>query len=497
MLKKFYDASGCGKFMLLTAFITAFPLIIIPFYPDEAVYIPHFLIPAFISLVSGIIWCILRYTQKKIRNPEDLAWNTSAERSNYTILGVWVWGIFITTLPFVSGCDLKPVHAMFESVSAWTTAGLSVMDLTQTSEIFLFYRSFVQFCGGLGFVIMMMLLFTGKSAMNLFNAEGHPDKLKPSLRKTAQTIVMIYSICMLGGTAAYKAVGMNLLDAVCHSMCALSTGGFSTKMNSIGEYNSVGVEAVTIVLMLIGATNFTILLLMSRFKWKQVLRISEVRFMIALIVLFVPLTAVALSAGTDLSIAEGFRHSAFNIVSAFSTSGFCTIPYQEWPHAALFFMILAMFAGGGVGSTSGGIKLTRVYLIIRLAALNMRRRLSPVSRIDSPYYVKAQGKAPIDDNLAADTTGFVTCYFLLYGAGVFLLMISSGCTMTEAMFEFASCLSTVGLSIGVTSPDASSFTLFIEMAGMILGRLEIFIIFSTIYTCFTDTKKRILYKFSK
>ena len=130
------------------------------------------------------------------------------------------------------------------------------MDVTVTPHIYLFHRSFMQFCGGLGFVLMMMLLVQGKQSMNLFNAEGHPDKLKPNLKKTAQAIGLMYGGFLVAGTAAYVVSGMDVFGAICHAMCALSTGGFSTKLNSIGEYASLPIEGVTIVLMLIGTTNF-------------------------------------------------------------------------------------------------------------------------------------------------------------------------------------------------------------------------------------------------
>jgi trk system potassium uptake protein TrkH len=112
--------------------------------------------------------------------------------------------------------------------------------------------------------MMMVMLLQDKQSMNLYNAEGHPDKLMPNLKKTAQTIFLIYNSFLAAGTAAYRLAGMRLFDALLHTMCALSTGGFSTKLNSIGEYNSMPIELITVILMLIGTTNFAVLLLVSR-----------------------------------------------------------------------------------------------------------------------------------------------------------------------------------------------------------------------------------------
>ena len=117
-------------------------------------------------------------------------------------------------MPFFLSGQLKFVQALFESVSGWTTTGLSVMDVTQTSHIFLFYRSFMQYCGGLGFIMMIVMLLPDKRSMDLFNAEGHPDKLMPNLRKTAQTIFAMYLVFLLIGTAAYTIANAFEVDTI-------------------------------------------------------------------------------------------------------------------------------------------------------------------------------------------------------------------------------------------------------------------------------------------
>ena len=120
--------------------------------------------------------------------------------------------------------------------------------------------------------------------------------------------------------------------------------------------------------------------------------------------------------------------------------------------------------------------MTRVYLMLRLAVIQIKKRLSPPQSVKVDYYVKAQGKEKIDSALAADTAGFVTCYLILFVTGALLLTLTENCGLMEGMFEFASALGTVGLSIGVTGPASTAGTLVVEMFGMILGRLEIFIV---------------------
>ncbi|MGN0628446.1 MAG: TrkH family potassium uptake protein [Oscillospiraceae bacterium] len=466
------NCSSCGKLMLLIGVLMAVPLLILPFYPDERVYAFSFIVPAAFSLVAGTVLCL---TLK--RNPCDESdRQDEQEQSSLTVLFAWFWGIIIGSLPFVLSGQLTFVQAVFESVSGWTTTGLSVMDVTKTSHVFLFYRSFMQYCGGLGFVMMMVMLVSGKQSMDLFSAEGHPDKLMPNLKKTAQMIFGMYSTFLAVGTGAYAAFGMPLLDSVCHAMCSLSTGGFSTRLASIGEYNSLPIEMVTIVLMLIGTTNFAVLMLLLKRRWHQALNVSEVRFLFVLLLVFIPVTALSLAGGTDMGALESLRQSAFNLTSALSTTGYSTVDYAAWPPFAVGVLILMMLIGGGAGSTAGGMKLSRIYIMLRMVGLSIKRRFVPQRSVDAPYYIKAQGKTKIDEALCSDTLGFVGCYVLLFILGSLLLTLTAGCGLGEAMFEFASALGTVGLSIGLTGPGTGTATLIVEIFGMILGRLEIFIV---------------------
>ncbi len=464
--------------MLLVGVLVAAPLTVLPFYPGDIIYMLSFLIPAGGSMILGAILCLFG----KQDGDGRLEWRSSIQRSSLTVLFAWFWGIFVGAVPFVISRQLTILQALFESVSGWTTTGLSVMDVTVTPKTFLFHRSFMQFCGGLGFVMMMVMFVSGKQSMNLFIAEGHPDKLMPNLKKTAQTVFAMYSCLLIAGTAAYRIAGMGLFDAITHTMCALSTGGFSTQLNSIGEYNRFSIEIITIFLMLTGTTNFAALLLLAKRKWRQFAGVSEIRFMFLLLLIFVPLTALSLSHGLGISLAQGLRKASFDIVSALSTTGYSTMSYTSWPPVAIGILILMMLIGGGMGSTAGGLKLSRVYIMLRLAALDIRKRLSPTRNVEAPVYVKAQGKTPIDSSLAADTTGFAVCYMGLFITGSLLTTVTAGCGLTEGMFEFASALGTVGLSIGLTGPSTGAGTLIVEMFGMVLGRLEIFLVIIGFYS---------------
>lgn len=461
-----------SELMILIGLLIMAPVLVLPWYPQDAVYTHCFLIPGGGSVLLGLVLSLFHKPSPHFGN----SWKDSMGKSSLTVLFAWSWGVFMGALPFVLSGQLTMVQGLFEAVSGWTTTGLSVVDVRETAQIYLFHRSFMQYCGGLGFIMVMILFISGKHAMKLYSAEGHPDRIMPNIKKTAQAIFLIYNLCLVLGSVAYRIAGMTWFDGICHAMCSLSTGGFSTKLNSIGEYNSLSIEIITIVLMLIGTTNFAALILLAKGRFRLFSQVSEVRFMFLVLAVLIPPAAISLSDGLGISFAEGVRKATFDIASAMSTTGYSTMSYAQWPHFAIGILIIAMLMGGGIGSTAGGIKLSRVYLMLRLALINIKKRLSPPRSISAPYYRKADGKVPIDSEIAEDTTGFVVSYLFIFIVGSMALTVAADCTLMEAMFDFSSSLGTVGLSIGITNPDTCSAALIIEMIGMLMGRLEIFIV---------------------
>ncbi len=472
-MKKFWsDSSSFGKLAILIGLFVAVPLIVLPWYPEDLKYAVSFLIPSSISILLGVLICIYGTSESAAYT----SYRAQMGRSSLTVLFAWALGPLAGALPFVIGRQLSALPALFEAVSGWSTTGLSVMDVPSVPKIYLFHRSFMQYCGGLGFILMMIMFISNKQSMSLYNAEGHPDKIMPNLKKTAQAIFIIYNVCLFFGSIAYRIAGMTWFDSICHCMCSLSTGGFSTKLNSIGEYNSIAVEAIAIILMLIGSTNFVALLLLARGKVRSFFSVSDVRFLFIVLAVFIPPVALSLSNDMGMGLWGGFRQSAFTMVSALSTTGFATLNFNELPDFALGVVVLMMVMGGEIGSTSGGIKISRIYVMLRLCMIQIRKKLHPSRFIETPRYVKASGETPIDRDLADDTAGYVMAYLVIFVIGSLLMTVTADCSMMEAMFEFASSLSTVGFTIGITGPSINAPTMIVEMVGMMLGRLEIFIV---------------------
>ncbi len=493
MTKKLADKSNYGILMVLIGAMILFPLVVLPWYPTESHFAWTFLVPGGLSVILGLLVCKFGKRESSYQSN----WRLDIGRSSFVVLFAWGWGVLLGALPLYLGQHLTFVQSIFEAVSGWTTTGLSVMNVAETPQIYLFHRSFMQYCGGLGFIMMMIMFISNKHAMNLYSAEGHPDRILPNIKKTAQAIFYIYNICLVVGAAAYRMAGMTWFDGFCHSMCSLSTGGFSTKLNSIGKYNSLAIEVITIVLMLIGTTNFAALLLLAKGKIKSFFKVSEVRFMFLVLLIFIPITAVSLADGLNISFLEGLRKSSFDVISALSTTGYSTMSYADWPQFAIGVLILMMLIGGGIGSTAGGIKLSRVYIALRTAKQNFMKRIRASRSVDTEFYVKANGKTSLDKDTEEEATSYIICYLAIYIVGCLLMTVTAGCTLTEAMFDFSSALGTVGLSIGITNPMTNAPTLIIEIIGMMMGRLEIFIILIGFIFGFNTLRKSIHKLFKK
>ena len=474
MKKKENRARIYGKMMLLEGGMLLVPILCLLFYPKESKYFPFFVLPGFGSILLGSM--VLKRKSGAERVKKEKGFDRKAGSS--IVLFAWVYGFLIAAVPFAALKGYTPTQIIFETVSGFTTTGLSTLDVTSMPHIFLFYRSFLQFMGGLGFVLMMLVFIQGKDSMELYWAEGHTDKLMPSIGRTAQVIFGIYSIFFVLGVGMYLLCKMPLFDSILNTMCALSTGGFSNKLNSIAEYHSMPIESVTVFLMLIGTTNFSVLLLLLKGKWRKLLKVSEIRFLAVVVALSVPLMAFLLVTQNQYEVKEAVRLSFFNIFSAASTTGFATSSYQNWAPGAVGIMIVLMLIGGGAGSTAGGMKLSRVYVVLRCLWVNVEKKFSPERQIKNSYYVKAsEEKSIISTEVAGEAFTYIGTYLLLYLIGTLALTTTADCSLSEAMFEFASSLGTVGLSIGITSAEANGGTLWILIGGMVLGRLEIFTVF--------------------
>lgn len=460
-----------GAIWMVTGCILLVPLIMLIPFPQEAGEAKYFILPGTLCIAAG--YFLFHAGKAKYK------WKNYKDKENFIVTFAWVMVIFLSSIPFVMTGKYNFTQAIFECTSGYSTTGLSVVNVSHTSHIFLFFRSVMLFVGGIGLVLVVITVLSDRYGMKLFEAEGHSDKMVPNLVQSARVIFLIYSGYITAGTVLYILFGMNWFDALNHAVAAVSTGGFSTKTDSIGHYHSIGIEVVTIVLMFLGGTNFMVHLALLKGKFKKVYTDCEFRLSLFIYPLAAVFLAVAAGCNTVKELPQGIRMGVFQAVSAMSTTGFQTIDsFKDWSSPMLFVIIILMMIGGGAGSTAGGIKQYRICITLKEICWNFRKKIKNKRTIIPQKIIRCGQQIEVDSELYRSNMDFVFLYILFMGAGT-LIFTCFGFSVQDSMFEMASSLSTVGLSVGITGYDAHPLVLWTSTIGMFLGRLEIYIVFIT------------------
>ena len=466
-----------GLICAIAGLVILSPLLALIFYPEEINLAWGFAIPGLVlAVVGGLLWRFLA--------PKRVISLSLPEGSVIVVLA-WLVAIAVSMIPFMLIQGLNFSQAAFEATSGWTTTGLSVVDVTQASNLILLYRSNIELAGGGGFAIIALSAISGLSGAGLTSAEGRTEQLAPNVRRSAKLVLSIYSGYAVVGILALVLAGMGWFDAVNHSFAALSTGGFSTRTDSIGYWDSPAIEAVTIVLMILGTVNFLTSYFLLRAKFKPVFRNGEIRLMGLVIPLCVLIVFFGVAVNLYETLGKAIRVSIFEIVSALSTTGFSTVGYSDWNSLGWTVMIILMLIGGGTGATAGGIKQFRIYALYRALLWEVKRMMQPKNTITEPSYWQGDRRSFFSDSQIRTVALFLFLYFLIFFVGV-TITAAYGNPIADSLFEYASSLSTVGLSIGVTSADAPVGLIWTQIVGMFLGRLEFFTVIIGLVQLFKD-----------
>ena len=457
---------GCtGVMFRVVSLVMLSPLLCLPFYIDELPVCWGFVWPGLSIFVIG--WILSRAFSS------DESFNLTYQEGPVIIVLSWLAAVIAGAVPFLMILKLNGLQALFEATSGWTTTGLSVVDVSTAPHLVLFYRSVLQFVGGAGFAIIMLSALVGPAGPALSAAEGREAQLVPNVKRSAKLVVSMYAAYTIVGILCFRVAGMDWFDATNHAFTAISTGGFSTRPESFGYWNSPGIEAVAIVLMLLGSTNFLTAYVLLRGKFKCVCRNGELRLELVLLIVFVTYLLLGITASLYPLLEKALRVGIFEAVSALSTTGFSTVRYETWRSAGWMALIVLMVIGGGTGSTAGGIKQYRIYVLYRGVIWEFKRRFLPERVVTDPDVWVGEERRFVSDEEFRRVSLFVFFYLAVFVSGA-LIISGYGFSLKEGLFEFASTVGTVGLSVGVTNADAPSGMLWVQVIGMFLGRLEFF-----------------------
>ena len=468
--------ASCGFVCSMSGLLMLTPLTALISWPRESWTAPAFLVPGLSTAVAGFLaWRLLR-------GRGMLALNLT-EGSVVVVLS-WAVVCTVSAVPLMAAGGLGFTQAVFESVSGWTTTGLTVIDFSTATHTVHLWRGVMQLAGGAGLAIILLSAMTGPMGSSITAAEGR-ELLVPHVKRSARLVVTLYSGYAVAGIIGFHLAGMDLFDSIIHSFAAISTGGFSTHPENIGYFDSPAVEAVAVVLMILGNINFVTAWALVRADLRSFWRSGEIRLTALLLPVSIVLLLLFTCSGIFPTPVKAVRVAVFETVTALTTTGFSTVSYSHWNGFGVLTLVVLMLVGGGTCSTAGGIKQFRVYALWKSVIWEVRKALSPSGAVQRRQLAGAGSLVHMNGERIGQIGTFVFLYLLLFALGSGIIM-SYGFDFRDSIFEFASALGTVGASIGLTSPGLPGGVLWTMTAGMFLGRLEIFIVLAGLSKLFRD-----------
>ncbi|WP_313529489.1 TrkH family potassium uptake protein [Anaerotignum sp.] len=401
-------------------------------------------------------------------------------REGFVIVALaWIIMSFFGAMPFYfSGAIEGAVNCFFETVSGFTTTGASI--LTQIEGLpmsILFWRSFTHWIGGMGILVFMLAIMPAvdERSMHLMRAEAPGpvvSKLVPKVKSTAKLLYGIYVILTLVEVILLFAGGMPLFDSVVNAFSTAGTGGFAIKNASIAAYETPYFEYVITIFMFLFSVNFNLYYLLLIKDAKNAFRNEELRYYLIII-----LSAIAIITVNILNLyptlESAFRHAAFQVLAIISTTGFATANFDAWPELSKSLLVILMIVGACGGSTGGGIKISRLIILLKMAGREVRHIIHP----RSVNIIKLDDHK-VDEEIIRGVAGFIIVYlFLLFGS--FLLISLDNFDFTTSITSVLTCLGNVGPGLSMVGPVEnysffSDFSKLILCFDMLLGRLEIF-----------------------
>ena len=469
-----------GTGLILFSAIQLFPIIISLIY-NEQNYL-SFLESSLITFVSGLFLYGVNYS----KDYEDLK-----IRDGFLLI-VLLWFIFsiFASIPFLLKTNpLTIVNAYFEAVSGLTTTGATIfVNLDNELKSILFYRALLQWVGGLGIVVLALALFPilGIGGMQLYRGEAsnpvNNNKLRPKMAETAKSLWFIYLFLTILCFFCYRFSGMTNFDAVTHAFTTIAIGGFSNYDNSFAYFSNNFIYLFASVFMFLSAISFSLhfvafnkIDITGYFKDKE-LRFYATIIFVSFILIFIVLQSTNSNGNFDTLIL-----SVFQTISFATTTGFVSTDQSSLPLFIPYLLIALAGMGACAGSTGGGLKAIRVYILFRQAKNELKKLIHPSSVI--PLKI---GDNVIDKEISDSVWGFVSVYLFALFFGI-LLILATGINIETAFSTIFSCLNNLGPALGDASENYASLndaSKIILSFTMILGRLEIYtllVLFTTFF----------------
>ncbi len=419
--------------------------------------------------------------------------NRMFQREGLALVSIgWLLAAAVGALPFVLSGTLTPVEAYFETMSGLTTTGSTVLvDIEAVDASILFWRSFTHWIGGMGIIVLFIavLPYMGAGGKQLFKSESpgpDPRGLSPRIKDTASILWKIYMGLTVVQTVLLMVVGMSFYDALTHTFGTLATGGFSTRNASIAAFDSVSIEIVIIIFMVLAGTNFGLFFAMLQGDWWAPLKNTEWKAFILILALsatFITLNLMGLQGRLPedthalvephYTWGQAIRHSTFLTVSIMTTTGFGTENFDLWPPFSRMLLVLIMFVGGCAGSTGGGIKVVRMIILFKMAYWRLESTFRP--KTIRPIRINGQ---VVDDEVQRTVYAFFVIHMFIVAIGCAFMSLL-GLPFQSALTSVITALNNIGPGLELVGAAENfhfvptSGKIFLSLC-MAMGRLELF-----------------------
>ena len=458
--------NNIGKILLVEASLLVIPAIVAIIYGEHTLL--SFSLTIAILTAVGLL-CLRKKTKKK----------SIYAKEGYVIVALsWILMSLFGALPFfLSGHIPSFVDAFFETVSGFTTTGSTILKEIETlPKSLLFWRSFTHWIGGMGILVFVIAVMpkTESTSMHVMRAEvpgPTVGKLVSKLRASARILYGIYFVLTIVQAVFLLAGGMPLFDSIVTSFATAGTGGFAVLNNSIEGYNSLYSEMVIAVFMLIFGVNFNLYYMFLIRQGKQAIKSEELRWYIGIVAGSVIVIALSLI-NTKHGVADSFRYSFFQVASIITTTGFSTTNFDTWPMIAKFILVFLMIIGACAGSTGGGIKVSRLIILVKSGLRDIKKAINPRS-IET---VKVD-KRTVEEPVVKSVSVFFATYILIAAASMFFVAIDGRDFATTSTAVIA-CIGNIGPGLGAVGPygnfaDFSVLSKLVLSFDMLAGRLEL------------------------
>lgn len=378
---------------------------------------------------------------------------------------------FSETIPFF-------VDSFFETVSGFTTTGASILNEIESLPLsILFWRSFTHWIGGMGVLVFLLAIIPmgGDRSMYIMKAEAPGPlvgKLVPKVKSTAKLLYLIYVFLTIAEMIFLIAGGMPIFDSVVTAFSTAGTGGYSIKNASIAAYNSAYIEYIIAIFMTIFGINFNLFYLLLMKDFVNVFKNEELRYYLGIIGIATILITANIATMYD-SIEQAFRNAFFQVTALITTTGFVTANFELWPEFSKTILIVIVMIGACGGSTGGGLKVSRLVIVLKMITQELKRMVHP----RSINIIKLDGMKIEQETVDSVTSFFVIYVFLIFGS--FIIISIDNFDFTTSLTAVMTCVGNVGPGLGGVGPveNFSIFSPFVKLVlcmDMLLGRLEIF-----------------------